>query len=140
MKNKPCTFLFDHIANAQTLVAETYQFMRYSLGISSPKEFIQQRKELQAIYSNRYSSWSMIKKQSIRTCLLEKFVISIKNKYHLSIPEMKQVANKLSNWFQFRLIQQTDIIFSAKHCKIIGIRGVEINRNGKIRLKASDDV
>lgn len=77
--------------------------------------------------------WKKIKKKSIKTIMLENYVIDIKKKYNLSYDSAKIILDKLNHAICMKHIQSNNIK-TDNNGKIIKIDGVTFSNDGQCTI------
>lgn len=82
----------------------------------------------QSVY---YTKWVDIRKKNLKNILLENYVLNLKNEFHLSIEEAKNLLNHINMAISFKIINNKDIEikYNANLCQITNITGILIDKN-----------
>jgi len=98
--------------DAKQVYDEVYKLLNKKLGLSSPQERVRQKKafdELEDSMRFSRSSWSSIRKKSIKELLIELFVTRMKNKYSLSLKQSRHLLASIVMAMVFKVITSNDI-------------------------------
>ena len=98
--------------DAKQVYDEVYKLLNKKLGLSSPQERVRQKKafdELEDSMRFSRSSWSSIRKKSIKELLIELFVTRMKNKYSLSLKQSRHLLSSIFMAMVFKVITSDDI-------------------------------
>jgi len=117
--------------NPETLYKEIYNLLANKLGLLSHQEKIKKKIVFQNIentISESRKCWANIKKKNIKEILIEQYVISMKQKYNLSIKQSRYLISLIFIAMIFKVINTKDIIY--ENGKIEKIEGIEFsNKN-----------
>jgi len=75
--------------------------------------------------------WKSIKKKSVKTVVLESYVIDIKNKYNLSYDKAKVILDKINHAICMKHIVSSNIKTDPSTGKIVKIDGVSFTPKGE---------
>lgn len=78
--------------------------------------------------------WKNIKKKSVKTVMLENYVINIKDKYNLSYEQAKCILDQINHAICMKHIQSNHIKTDGQN-SITKIEGINFDDNGKIIFK-----
>jgi len=78
--------------------------------------------------------WKNIKKKSIKTVMLENYVINIKNKYNISYEKAKCILDQINHAICMKYIQSHHIKTDGKG-EITKIDGITFDDNGNFSIK-----
>lgn len=85
------------------------------------------------IYTNnsklKVEKWSEIKKKSIRTILVENYVLQKKEEYDLSFPQIQKLFSNITLAIYFKLISTDHIEYDSQKCAISGINGITFDKH-----------
>jgi hypothetical protein len=113
MKDREFSYRIDNTRDAKIVYKEIYNLFYDKAGILSELDLERKKLYFESIEKNiqeiRASSWSAIKKKSIKEQLIEDFVISMKQKYNLSFSQTKKLSSVISIGIIFKLITSQDI-------------------------------
>lgn len=134
LKHKTGQFYFSE-HNGKELYPLLYDFFHNTLGFHSYQEYIQHHQDLKQIHNVIYSSWSDIKKKTIKDLLIENYVIELKHRYSLTVHQMKMLLSNIIIWFQFKILSNKDVLYDSETCKILQINDLYLTSSGHIKLK-----
>jgi hypothetical protein len=133
-KNKYFNFNFSEKSIEEIFQGLTYIFNN-KLNIYSKTDYIEKRKDFNndlLIVSNK--EWKDIKKKNIKDILIEKFVISIKQKYNLNVSQTQKLLNMINIYFKFKIITNDDVIYDSNKCEIVSIKGMDFSMLGDKKI------
>jgi hypothetical protein len=98
--------------DAGQVYEEVHHLLVTKLGLCSPQERVRQKKEFDE-FENKMrfsrSSWSSIRKKSVKELLIELFVTRMKNKYSLSLKQSRHLLSAIFLAMVFKVITSDDI-------------------------------
>jgi len=109
---------------------DIYRLLTVKLGLFSPQEKIQHKKDFENLESTmRYSrdDWSSIRKKNVKELLVELFVARMKNKYSLTLKKSRYLLSVIFMAMVFKVITSDDIDYSEG--KINNIEGIKFRKN-----------
>jgi hypothetical protein len=113
MKNKEFTYKLELEKSVEEIYNDTYNLLKYRVGILSEKEkLIQREKVLRNRLSLKKDEWQNVKKKMIRDTLLENFVLNKSNQFFLSMTVSKKVLSLVIIGLMFKTLNSKDIIYS----------------------------
>jgi hypothetical protein len=121
--------------DAKQVYEEVYKLLNKKLGLSSPQEIVRHKKEFKELEdSMRFSrsSWSSIRKKSIKELLVELFVTRMKNKYSLSLKQSRHLLSSIFMAMVFKVITSDDIEYEDGG--IQAINGINFSK-GKVIIE-----
>jgi hypothetical protein len=108
---------------------EIYNLLTKKLGILSLREKAKKRIDFHKIEEQIRESrknWNSIKKKNVKDLLIEKYVISMKNKHKLSIKQTRYLLSIIFISMVFKVITSKDINYSDG--KINSIAGIDFEK------------
>lgn len=118
----------------EILYQEIYKLLTEKLGILSANEQNQKRllfEELEKNMREKSEEWCKIRKKNIKDLIMEKYVVSMKQKYNLSLVQARKLMSVIYLAMQFKTITPKDIEYVDG--EILSINGISF-REGKIVL------
>jgi hypothetical protein len=109
---------------------DIYRLLTVKLGLFSPQEKIQHKKDFENLESTmRYSrdDWSSIRKKNVKELLVELFVARMKNKYSLTLKKSRYLLSVIFMAMVFKVITSDDIDYSDGI--INNIEGIKFSKN-----------
>lgn len=97
---------------ADALYKEVMDLFRQKLRLLSPSEILSNRDEMTNHYSEICNDWSLIKKKNIKESLVERYAISMKNKYSLTIQQAKYLNDIIFLSLVLRVLLPGDILIN----------------------------
>lgn len=134
-KNKEFSYKINKNKDSNILFKEIYNLLHYKFKLSSKQQQDQFKKEFEEKASNIYSEyndWNDIKKKTLKSFLLDEYVLSMKNKYKLDDEKTTFLSSIINIGLLFKTITSNDIIFV--NSKISEIKHITFKRN-KIIIK-----
>ena len=132
-KDREFSYRIDKTKDSETVYNEIYNLLYNKAGILSELDLERKKLYFENIEKNiqeiRASSWSAIKKKSIKERLIEDFVIAMKKEYNLSFFQAKRLLAVISIGIIFKLITSDDINY--ENGEIQNIDGISFD-NKKI--------
>jgi hypothetical protein len=125
----------------EILYKEIYNLFLNKLGLLSPEEKINKKKNFIDIENNLKNSrktWYDIKKKNIKETLIELYVTRMKQKYSLSIAQAKYLYSVIYIALVFKVINSNDINY--ENGKIISIDGIDFFKKNIIIDKDLYDI
>jgi hypothetical protein len=110
--------LFDQITN----------LFYKKLNISPKSDKVRQQYNFYRLLQNtKYTDWSSIRKKNIKIILIKNYVIEKKEKYNLTVKQMKKLLSLITIGFNFKLITVDDIDYDPINNRIQSINGIVIS-------------
>lgn len=120
VKNKEFTYKLEADKEIEEIYNDTYNLLKYRVGILSEKEkLIQREKVLRNRLSLKKDEWQNVKKKMIRDTLLENFVLNKSNEFALSMNVSKKVLALIIIGLMFKTLNSKNIIYSDGFIKDI---------------------
>lgn len=132
-KNKEFSYKLER-KDPKTLYNDIYKLLFAKAGILSQRDKQKKRLDFNNVGKDIKDSrqkWSDIRKKNVRDLLIERYVISLKNKHSLTIKQAKHLLSVITIALVSKVITSKDIVYEGG--KILHIEGIEIN-NGKAIL------
>jgi|UniRef100_A0A6C0D1L0 hypothetical protein len=124
-KKKEFNYLIER-KNPEQLYNEIYELLCNKLGLLSKKQKIMKKLELTNMEENLkdcMQSWNNIKIKNIKDLLIQKYVISMREKYGLTMKQAKYLHSTIFTAMVFKVITNKDIKF--KDGIITNIDGID---------------
>jgi len=109
---------------------EVYNLLTNKLGLFSPQERTQHKKEFEDLENTmRYSrdDWSSIRKKNVKELLVELFVTRMKNKHSLTLKKARYLLSIIFMAMIFKVITSSDIEYNDG--QIQSIKGISFSKN-----------
>ena len=123
------------------LYHDIYDLLTKKLGLMSQQDKIKKKIDFQNIeeeIKEGRKNWSKIRKKNIKELLIENYVIEMKNKYSLSLKQVKRLLSIIFIGMVFKIINTKDIIYEDGVIK--RIEGIEFKKKEIILSKDIYDV
>lgn len=119
--------------DSKELYDDIYNIFKNKLGLMSRDEIIKKRTDIDNMKEDirNYKEWASIKKKNIKELLIEKYALTMKTKYTLSLAQTRQLVSMIFLAFIFKVITSDDIKIS-NGC-VEKIEGIDFQQ-GKIIL------
>ena len=134
-KGKEFSYKIDTTKDAKLLFEEIYDLLYNKLGLLSDKDKLQKRQYFENSQKESHiiqtENWNSIKKKSIKTTMIENYVIHIKNKYNLSFCQSNKLLSLIVIGIIFKTITNEDIKYQDG--EILSINGFQFE-NKKVIL------
>ena len=132
-KNKEFNFNFLD-KTPDVIYEELYSILRTKLQIISKLEQYNKNVAFKKLLDDKQGKeWCDIKKKNLKDILIENYVINLTRKHGLMKSQMKKLLSIIMIGFQFRVIDNSDVVYDSEQGGITTINGVSIENN-KIRL------
>ena len=118
------------------LYEDIYLLLSKKLGLLSPRDKINKKIDfcnLEEEIKEGRKKWTNIRKKNIKELLIENFVIDMKNKYSLSLKQVKYLLSIIFIGMVFKVINAKDINY--KDGVILNIEGITFKKKEIILLK-----
>ena len=115
---------------------DVYLLLSKKLGLLSPRDKINKKIDfcnLEEEIKEGRKKWTNIRKKNIKELLIENFVIDMKNKYSLSLKQVKYLLSIIFIGMVFKVINAKDINY--KDGVILNIEGITFKKKEIILLK-----
>jgi len=113
-KGKEFSYKIEKTKSSKEIYDDVYNLLFVKLGLLSSKDKVKKKLEFfnfeKDINENR-KQWSNIRKKNVKDLYIENYVISMKNKYNLSIKQAKHLLSMISIGMIFKVISNKDIEF-----------------------------
>lgn len=129
-KHKNFNYKIETNKSNKLLFDEIYNLLHYKFELSSKLELDDYNKQIDQKIKKIYVSqndWNNIKKKTLKSFLIEDYVLQKKKEFHLDQKNTQKLLSMLSMGFMFKTIESNDIIFCND--KIITIKGIEFDYN-----------
>lgn len=134
-KNKEFSYKIDKNKDSNILFKEIYNLLHYKFKLSSKQQQDQLQhqfeKKASLIYSE-HKDWNSIKKKTLKSYLLDEYILSMKKTYELDSKNTKYLSSMVNIGLMFKTIVADDIQF--KNSKIQKINGIICKKN-KVIIK-----
>jgi hypothetical protein len=127
--------------DSKKLYNDVYDLLTKKLGLLSQQDKIKKKIDFQNIeeeIKEGRKNWSKIRKKNIKELLIENYVIEMKNKYSLTLKQVKRLLSIIFIGMVFKIISTKDIIYEDGVIKRID--GIEFKKKEIILLKDIYDV
>lgn len=125
-KDKEFSYKIDSQKDSEEIYNDVYSLLTNKLGILSQKEKTKKRldfNKLEQHIKDSRKTWGSIKKKNLKDLLIEKYVIDMKKKYHLSLSQSRYVLSIIYIALIFKVITSKDIVYD--NGRITNIDGVD---------------
>lgn len=138
-KGKEFTFYFIDKTDEEIFV-ELQCILQTKCNINSKIDHFAQLEQISSLLEEyKDQDWNQLRKKNVKECLLENYVIDLKNTYNLTNNSMKKLYSHIILALQFKLLNQHDIIYDINIGKITHINGICM-LNNKLVLKPSNSL
>lgn len=123
------------------LYIDIYELLNVKLGLLSQQDKIKKKIDFHNIeeeIKEGRKHWSKIRKKNIKDLLIENYVIQMKNKYSLSLKQVKKLLSIIFIGIVFKIINTKDIIYEDGVIK--KIEGIDFKKKEIILLKDIYDI
>lgn len=129
-KNKNFEIEFDNNSNSQELYNQIYTALTNRLCVYSKKDQINKLSEL-ITDQPTYTSWSEIRKKSVKDMLLKQYAIECMKKHGLTLDKCRKLLSVIIVMIAVHIICSEHIVFENN--KIQDIHGIQI-KNGDLEI------
>jgi hypothetical protein len=123
------------------LYYDIYELLNIKLGLMSQQDKIKKKIDFHNIeeeIKEGRKNWSKIRKKNIKDLLIENYVIEMKNKYSLTLKQVKRLLSIIFIGMVFKIINTKDIIYEDGVIK--KIEGIDFKKKEIILLKDIYDI
>ena len=124
-KGKEFSYKIDTSKDSNLLFEEIYDLLYNKLGLLSDKDKLQKRQHFENSQKESHTiqteNWNSIKKKSIKTTMIENYVINMKNKYNLTFYQSNKLLSLIVIGIIFKTITNDDIKYQDG--EILSING-----------------
>ena len=127
--------------NPETLYNDIYGLLTKKLGLLSCQDKINKKIEFENVdYELKESrkNWNSIRKKNIKDLLIEEYVITMKNKYFLSVKQAKYLLSIIFIGLIFKVFTVKDIKYQDG--KILSINGIDFKKKNIILKRDIYDI
>jgi hypothetical protein len=122
------------------LYEDIYSIFKNKLGLMSRDEIIKKKIDVDNMKEDirTYTDWANLKKKNIKDLLIEKYALSMKTKYSLTLPQTRHLVSIIFLAFIFKVITSEDI--TIKNGNIEHIEGIDFEHGKIIMIKDIYDI
>lgn len=122
------------------LYEDIYSIFKNKLGLMSRDEIIKKKIDVDNMKEDirTYTDWSNLKKKNIKDLLIEKYALSMKSKYSLTLPQTRHLVSIIFLAFIFKVITSEDI--TIKNGIIEQIEGIDFEHGKILMIKDIYDI
>jgi hypothetical protein len=122
------------------LYEDIYSIFKNKLGLMSRDEIIKKKIDVDNMKEDirTYTDWSNLKKKNIKDLLIEKYALSMKSKYSLTLPQTRHLISIIFLAFIFKVITSEDI--TIKNGIIEQIEGIDFEHGKILMIKDIYDI
>ena len=117
--------------NSKDIFDEIFNIFKSKLNLMSRDEIMEKRESIEKDV-NVMEDWMTIKKKNLKEVMIERYVLSIKKKYSLTIQQAKYLLSIIFLAFTFKVFTSSDV--EIKDSIVKSINGLDFDQ-GKIILK-----
>jgi len=128
-KGKEFNFRFSD-QPVKTIFSELTCLLQHNLNLKSIIDISTHHDYIQDYFEGLHPSWNEIKKKSIRTLLIEKYVLEQKTRHQLTMKQTKKMLSEIMLGFQFKSLLNQDVEYDSMNYKILSISKVNVSKNG----------